>query len=62
MEYSKSFFGKTTIDSSDLKQANEIMRQIEELRKKEGLKAVIYDVYKIRESLEKNKQDIIEEH
>lgn len=51
-----------TIDSSDLKQANEIMRQIEELRKKEGLKAVIYDVYKIRESLEKNKQDIIEEH
>lgn len=51
-----------TIDSSDLKQANEILRQIEELRKKEGLKAVIYDVYKIRESLEKNKQDIIEEH
>ena len=51
-----------TIDSSDLKQANEIMRQIEELRKKEGLKVVIYDVYKIRESLEKNKQDIIEEH
>ena len=51
-----------TIDSSNLKQANEIMKQIEELRKKEGLKAVIYDVYKIRESLEKNKQDIIEEH
>lgn len=46
-----------TIDSSNSKQTNEIMKQIEQIREKEGLKAVIYDVYKIRESLEQSKQE-----
>ena len=32
------------------------MEEIEQVRKKEGLKVVIYDVYKIRESLEQSKQ------
>ena len=44
------------IDSSNSKQTNEIMKQIEQIREKEGLKVVIYDVYKIRESLEQSKQ------
>lgn len=46
-----------TIDSSNSKQTNEIMKQIEQIREKEGLKVVIYDVYKIRESLEQSKQE-----
>lgn len=45
------------IDSSNSKQTNEIMKQIEQIREKEGLKVVIYDVYKIRESLEQSKQE-----
>ncbi len=45
-----------TIDSSNSKQTNEIIKQIEQIREKEGLKVVIYDVYKIRESLEQSKQ------
>lgn len=45
------------IDSSHSKQTNEIMKQIEQIREKEGLKVVIYDVYKIRESLEQSKQE-----
>ena len=45
------------IDSSDSKQTNEIMKQIEQVRAKEGLKVVIYDVYKIRESLEQSKEE-----
>ena len=45
------------INSSNSKQTNEIMEQIEQVRKNEGLKAVIYDTYKIRESLEKSKQE-----
>ena len=45
------------IDSSNSKQTNEIMQQIEQIREKEGLKVVIYDVYKIRESLEQSKQN-----
>jgi len=45
-----------TIDSSNSKQTSEIMKQIEQIRQKEGLKVVIYDVYKIRESLEQSKQ------
>ena len=45
------------IDSSNSKQTNEIMQQIEQIREKEGLKVVIYDVYKIRESLEQSKQE-----
>lgn len=46
-----------TIDSSNSKQTNEIMKQIEQIKEKEGLKVVIYDVYKIRESLEQSKQE-----
>lgn len=46
-----------TIDSSNSEQTNEIMKQIEQIREKEGLKVVIYDVYKIRESLEQSKQE-----
>ena len=45
------------IDSSNSKQTNEIMKQIEQIREKEGLKVVIYDVSKIRESLEQSKQE-----
>lgn len=45
-----------TIDSSNSKQTNEIIKQIKQIREKEGLKVVIYDVYKIRESLEQSKQ------
>lgn len=45
------------IDSSNSKQTNEIMKQIEQIKEKEGLKVVIYDVYKIRESLEQTKQE-----
>ena len=45
------------IDSSNLKQTNEIMKEIEQIRKKEGLKVVIYDVFKIKESLEQIKQE-----
>lgn len=45
------------IDSSNSKQTKEIMKQIEQIREKEGLKVVIYDLYKIRESLEKSKQE-----
>lgn len=45
------------IDSSNSKQTKEIMKQIEQIREKEGLKVVIYDLYKIRESLEQSKQE-----
>ena len=45
------------IDSSNSKQTNKIMEQIEHVRENEGLKVVVYDVYKIRESLEKSKQE-----
>ena len=34
------------------------MKQIEQIREKESLKVVIYDVYKIRESLEQSKSFI----
>ena len=45
-----------TIDSSNKKQTDGIMNEIEQTRKKEGLKVVIYDKYKIRESMEKDRQ------
>ena len=45
-----------TIDSSNKEQTAGIMNEIEQIRKKEGLKAVIYDKYKIRESMEKDRQ------
>ena len=45
-----------TIDSSDKKQTAGIMDEIEQIRKKEGLKVVIYDKYKIKESMEKDRQ------
>lgn len=47
-----------TIDSSDLKSTDIIMKEIEEIRKKEGLKVVIYDLHKIRKTYE---QDIKKE-
>lgn len=43
-----------TIDSSDKDSTNRIMQEIEKMRKKEGLKVVIYDLNKIRESYEKD--------
>ncbi len=58
MEFeTKASYVFATIDSSNSKQTNEIMKQIEQIREKEGLKVVIYDVYKIRESLEQSKQE-----
>ena len=45
-----------TIDSSNKEQTAGIMNEIEQIRKKEGLKVVIYDKYKIRESMEKDRQ------
>ncbi len=45
-----------TIDSSNKKQTSGIMNEIEQIRKKEGLKVVIYDKYKIIESMEKDRQ------
>ena len=45
-----------TIDSSNKKQTAGIMNEIEQIRKKEGLKVVIYDKYKIKESMEKDRQ------
>ena len=53
----KASYVFATIDSSNSKQTNEIMKQIEQIRKKEGLKVVIYDVYKIRKSLEQSKEE-----
>lgn len=43
------------INSSDPKQTDKIMKEVEQIREKEGLKVVIYDTYKIEESLEQNK-------
>lgn len=37
------------------------MKQIEQVRKKEGLKVVIYDLNKINESLEQSRQEKDEE-
>ena len=45
-----------TINSSNKKGTAKIMDEIEQIRKKEGLKVVIYDKYKIRESMEKDRQ------
>lgn len=45
-----------TIDSSNKEQTAGIMNEIEQIRKKEDLKVVIYDKYKIRESMEKDRQ------
>lgn len=45
-----------TINSSNKEQTAGIMNEIEQIRKKEGLKVVIYDKYKIRESMEKDRQ------
>ena len=45
-----------TIDSSNKKQTAKIMDEVEQIRKKEGLKVVIYDKYKIKESMEKDRQ------
>ena len=45
-----------TIDSSNKEQTAGIMNEIEQIRKKEGLKVVIYDKYKIKESMEKDIQ------
>lgn len=45
-----------TINSSNKERTAGIMNEIEQIRKKEGLKVVIYDKYKIRESMEKDRQ------
>ena len=45
-----------TIDSSNKEQTAGIMNEIEQIRKKGDLKVVIYDKYKIRESMEKDRQ------
>ena len=45
-----------TINSSNKKQTAKIMDEVEQIRKKEGLKVVIYDKYKIKESMEKDIQ------
>ena len=45
-----------TINSSNKKETAKIMNEIEQIRKKEGLKVVIYDKYKIKESMEKDRQ------
>lgn len=45
-----------TINSSNKKETAKIMDEIEQIRKKEGLKVVIYDKYKIKESMEKDRQ------
>lgn len=50
-----------TIDSSNSEQTKYIMKQIEQIRKKEGLKVVIYDLNKINESLEQSRQEKDEE-
>ena len=53
MDYdTKASYIFAKIDSSNEKQNKEIMEEIEQVRKKEGLKVVIYDVYKINQSLE----------
>lgn len=44
------------IDSSDVKKTSEIMEQIRQIREKEGLKVVIYDMYKIKKSLEQSRE------
>ncbi len=45
-----------TINSYNKEQTAKIMNEIEQIRKKEGLKVVIYDKYKIKESMEKDRQ------
>ena len=45
-----------TINSSNKKETAKIMDEIEQIRKKEGLKVVIYDKDKIKESMEKDRQ------
>lgn len=58
MDYdTKASYIFAKIDSSNEKQTKEIMEEIEQVRKKEGLKVVIYDVYKINQSLERRKQE-----
>ena len=46
-----------TIDSSNQEETKEIMEEIKQIREKEVLKVVIYDLYKIRESMEQSKQE-----
>ena len=45
------------IDSSNKKQTTEIMEELDDVKEKEKLKVVIYDVHKIRESLKQIEQD-----
>ena len=53
----KASYVFATIDSSNSQQTKEIMEQIKQIKEKEGLKVVIYDVHKIRESLEQSKTE-----
>ena len=45
-----------TIDSSNQKQTNEIISKLKQIMKEENLKVVIYDIYKIRQSLYLSKE------
>lgn len=45
-----------TVDSSDREQTKNIVRDLKRVKEKEGLKVVIYDLNKIKESLELSKQ------
>lgn len=45
-----------TIDSQNEKATNQIMKEIEEIRKKENLKVLIYDICEIRKSYEMDKK------
>ena len=56
-EDTKASYIFVKINSSDPKQTDKIMKEVEQIREKEGLKVVIYDTYKIEESLEQNKVD-----
>ncbi len=56
MEFdTKASYVFATIDSSDLEQTSDIMKQLERVKNEEGLKVVVYDLCKIRESLSKRK-------
>lgn len=53
----KASYILVAIDSSNAQQTEEIMAQVEEIRKKEGLKVVILDVFKIKETKKQIEQE-----
>lgn len=52
----KASYVLVAIDSSNTQQTEEIMAEVEEIKKKEGLKIVVIDVFKIRESNKQQEQ------